>query len=213
MALKIMNETRVASLSNSIRAVTYAIKHGAKISSNSYGGVGHGRCKHYLPKLKNVLANAPEHLFVAAAGNDGNNNDDVPACPCNVDVPNAICVAASTKEQKRWKFSNFGPETVDVFAPGENIASLWKIHGQAEHLYAWANGTSMATPFVSGLAALILSINKGLSGKEVKELIKANVKKGMSGYTGQYVSSGGLIDIAKTIKHLSMYTVITLWCY
>ena len=213
MALKIMNETRVASLSNSIRAVTYAIKHGAKISSNSYGGVGLGKCQHYLPILKDVLSHAPEHLFVAAAGNVANNNDDVPACPCNVDVPNAICVAASTKEQKRWKFSNFGPETVDVFAPGENIASLWKIHGQAEHLYAWANGTSMATPFVSGLAALILSINKGLSGKEVKELIKANVQKGMSGYTGQYVSSGGLIDIAKTIKHLSMYTVITLWCY
>ncbi len=72
----------------------------------------------------------------------------------------------------------------------------------------------MATPFVSGLAALILSIKKGLSGKEVKDLITANVQE-MSGYTGLYVSSGGLIDIAKTIKHLSMYAVITFCanCY
>ena len=207
MALKIMDESRLANSTNSIRALEYAIKHGAKISSNSYGGIGVGKCQHYLATLKDVLSNSPDHLFVAAAGNDDNNNDDVPACPCNADVTNVICVAASTKEKEKWKLSNFGPKTVDVFAPGEEIASLWKIHGQAEHEYAKANGTSMATPFVSGLAALILSVKNGLSGEEVKELIMDNVQE-MSGYTRQFVSAGGLIDIAKTLKNLSMYAVL-----
>ena len=209
MALKIMDESGLAQQKNSIRALEYAIKHGAKISSNSYGGHGVTLCEPYLNELENVLSNAPDHLFVAAAGNEANNNDDVPACPCNANVPNAICVASSTKNKKMSKYSNFGHKDVHVFAPGEDIASLWKIHGQAEHQYAWSNGTSMASPFVSGLAALILSIKNGLSGDEVKELITENVQS----MSSQYVSSGGLIDIAKTLKTLSMYAVITLWCF
>ena len=208
MALKIMDESRLANIDNSIKALEYAIKHGAQISSNSYGGQGNVLCQHYLATLKDVLSNAPNHLFVAAAGNVAGNNDDVGSCPCNANVPNAICVAATTKEKNMWKYSNYGPEDVHVFAPGEEIFSLWKIHGQAEHEYARATGTSMATPFVSGLAALIASIKNGLSGEEMKEIIMANAQE-MNGYTGQYVSSGGLIDIAKTLEKLSMYGIIT----
>ena len=153
-----------------------------------------------------VLSKADSHLFVAAAGNEANNNDDALACPCDANVANAICVAASTREKKMWKDSNYGPKDVDVFAPGEDIASLWKIHGKAEHEYRTSSGTSMATPFVSGLAGLILSIKNELSGGEVKKLITENVQS----MSSQFVSSGGLIDIAKTLKILSMYAVITI---
>ena len=55
----------------------YAIKHGAQISSNSYGGQGNVLCQHYLATLKDVLSNAPNHLFVAAAGNVAGNNDEI----------------------------------------------------------------------------------------------------------------------------------------
>ena len=199
MALKIMDESRLANIDNSIKALEYAIKHGAQISSNSYGGHGNVLCQYYLATLKVILDNAPNHLFVAAAGNVAGNNDDVGSCPCNANVPNAICVAATTKEKKMWKYSNYGPKDVHVFAPGENIASLWKIHGQAEHQYASANGTSMATPFVSGLAALISSLNNEISGANVKELIMNNVQE-LSDFQKGYVSSGGLIDVAKTLE-------------
>ena len=206
MALKIMDESGLAQQNNSIRALEYAIKHGAEISSNSYGVVGKEICQDYLNELEKVLSKAPDHLFVAAAGNEANNNDDAIACPCDANVPNAICVAASTRNRKMWKDSNFGPKDVDVFAPGEDIASLWKIHGKAEHEYRTSSGTSMATPFVSGLAGLILSIKNVLSGGEVKKLITENVQS----MSSQFVNSGGLIDIAKTLKPLSMYAVNTL---
>ena len=202
MALKIMDESGLAQQNNSIRALEYAIKHGAEISSNSYGVVGKGKCLDYLSTLNDVLSKAPDHLFVAAAGNEANNNDDAIACPCDANVPNAICVAASTRNRKMWKDSNFGPKDVDVFAPGEDIASLWKIHGKAEHEYRTSSGTSMATPFVSGLAGLILSIKNVLSGGEVKKLITENVQS----MSSQFVNSGGLIDITKTLKPLSMYS-------
>ena len=206
MALKIMDESGLAQQKNSIRALEYAIKHGAKISSNSYGVVGKEKCQDYLSTLGDVLSKTPEHLFVTAAGNEANNNDDAVACPCDANVENSICVAASTREKKMWKDSNYGPTSVDVFAPGKDIASLWKIHGKAEHEYHSSSGTSMATPFVSGLAGLILSIKNELSGGEVKKLITENVQS----MSSQFVSSGGLIDIANTLKILSMYAVITI---
>ena len=199
MALKIMDESRLANIDNSIKALEYAIKHGAKISSNSYGGHGNVLCQHYLATLKDILFNAPNHLFVGAAGNVAGNNDDIISCPCNANIQNTICVAATTKEKNMWKYSNYGPKDVHVFAPGEEIFSLWKIHGQAEHEYAWANGTSMATPFVSGLAALIISLKNEISGANVKELIMNNVQE-LSDFQKGFVSSGGLIDVAKTLK-------------
>ena len=204
MALKIMNADGHAQPLNSIRALEYAIKHGAKISSNSYGVLGKGKCQDYLATLDDVLSKNPDHIFVAAAGNEANNNDDVVACPCDANAANAMCVAASTPEKKKYFYSNYGSKGVDVFAPGENIASLWK-----NQEYRNSSGTSMATPFVSGLAALILSIKNNLSGANVKELITANVKS----MSSLHVSSDGLIDIGKTLKHLSMYAVITFWCH
>ena len=204
MALKIMDESRLTTATNTIRALEYAIKHGAKISSNSYGVLGKEKCQNYLTTIDDILSNHPDHLFVSAAGNENNNNDDVVACPCDANAANAMCVAASTREKKKYFYSNYGSKGVDVFAPGENIASLW-----TNQTYRNSSGTSMATPFVSGLAALILSIKSDLSGVNVKELITSNVQS----MSSRQVSSGGLIDIAKTLKHLSMYAVITFWCY
>ena len=157
-----------------------------------------------------MLKNTPKHLLVAAAGNKQNCNDDVPAFPCNVAkyAPNALCVAASTAENKLWPSSNYGQDSVHVVAPGENIKSLSVnpknitkgiIHTYTDN-YDTKSGTSMAAPHVAGLAALILSINKDYSGELVKYFIMNNVKK-LEQYEG-FVKSGGLIDVGKTLKNV-----------
>ena len=109
MALKIMDEhERVPKSEYAIEALEYAIKMGAIISCNSYGihcykynvqPDGHF-CDKYFNDFRNLLQGAPEHVFVGAAGNIGNCNDDVPSLPCNVKAPNVLCVAASTEQNE-----------------------------------------------------------------------------------------------------------------
>jgi len=97
-------------------------------------------------------ANDSDMLFVAAAGNNGSNNDVAPVYPASYGTPNIVSVAASTNWDELASFSNYGATSVDLAAPGEAILST--VTGNA---YAVANGTSMATPYVSGTAMLALS--------------------------------------------------------
>ena len=76
------------------RALNYAIKNGAKVSSNSYGGGSPSST------FANTIQNAPEHIFITAAGNSGSNNFEHPFYPCNYDVPNHMCVTSSNKDDK-----------------------------------------------------------------------------------------------------------------
>ena len=204
MALKIMDETMKATPEETYERLTeameYAVVNGARISSHSYGMSNCQKDSILSSMFSTMLTKAPKHILVASAGNRRNCNDDNPHCPCNTDAPNALCVAASNKDNERWFDSNYGRESVHVFAPGENIASLWT--DGYENVYAYDSGTSMAAPHVAGLAALILSINKDLDGERVKKYILDNVQK-----RPQYldwVSSDGMIDVEKTLKDLSM---------
>ena len=210
MALKIMDESREAApdatetFDHLKKALDYAIFNGARISSHSYGFPNCQKDSSLSSMFSTYLLKAPKHILVAAAGNYQNCNDDKPSCPCNTDAPNSLCVAASNKENKIWFFSNYGRESVHVFAPGGNITSLW-IDGN-ENVYADDSGTSMAAPHVAGLAALILSINRDLTGERVKKYILDNVQT-FDQYS-DYVSSGGLIDVGKTLKDLSMPLIV-----
>ncbi|MBV8855692.1 MAG: S8 family serine peptidase [Acidobacteria bacterium] len=91
-------------------------------------------------------------LFVAAAGNEGLNTDCDPEYPASFDLPNIISVAATRNEDKLADFSSFGPASVHVAAPGQDICSP-ATNGR----YSYVSGTSFAAPFVSGTAALVLS--------------------------------------------------------
>ena len=176
-------------LSNKLKAFQYLITKGANISSHSYM-VNVTLEEDY----HNWLEANPNHLAVACSGNGGRVlTTENKLIPCSVKTKNMLCVASSTDENTRSSFSNIGKDYVDVFAPGSNILSTYL---NADYKYMW--GTSMATPHVSGLAALVKSMRKTFDGEEVKQLIVKNVKK-MEHYK-HVVSSEGLIDMAKTIS-------------
>ena len=195
MAVKGLNDGGSGSYSGLLKALNYAIGQGAKISSNSWGSTS--SMSDSIEELwDNVLRNNVDHLFVTAAGNSNkfvNNNYKPMACGLN--EPNLLCVASSTKTDEKSSFSNYGKDFVHVFAPGSAIFSTFLNNG-----YKNLSGTSMACPHVSGLAALIMTMSSNLTGKEVKELIEANVQN-KTAYK-DLVRSGGLIDVAKTIKSL-----------
>jgi len=106
-----------------VGALNFAITHGAKVVNMSLGGSG------FDPLFENEIINARDNgvVVVAAAGNDGANNDNpgTPQYPCNFAQGNVICVAALDQGFNRATFSNFGATTVDVGAPGTNVLSAW----------------------------------------------------------------------------------------
>ena len=132
------------SASDLISAYGYAAEAGARVVNLSLGGPDGLRAE------RDAIASHPEVLFVAAAGNEGANNDADPEYPCNYALANVVCVAASDQFDDLAEFSNFGVRTVDLAAPGVSIASDYP-----DSRVAFMDGTSMATPHVSGVAALL----------------------------------------------------------
>ena len=197
MALKGLSQ-KASSISGLLQCLNYAIEQGASISSNSWGtSCDEISCYSLTLEMesvwKTVLQNNPDHLFIAGAG--GSNkfiNGGYKPLPCGIQEPNLLCATASTKMNQKYSNSNYGANYVHVFAPGEKIATT-----TPGNEYRYKSGTSMACPHVSGLAALIRTMNKNLNGQDVKQLIELNVNK-KDAYTA-LVSSGGLIDAAKTI--------------
>ena len=146
MALKFLGASG-GSTADAIRALDYAVMMGAQISSNSWGGGG------YSQALVDAIDAAAEanHLFIVAAGNDGRDNEITPTYPCSYDRPNMICVASTDSANDISSFSNWGTTVVHIAAPGSRIYSTYP-----NNQYEFLSGTSMATPHVSGVAALVL---------------------------------------------------------
>lgn len=133
-------------------------------------------------------------LFVTAAGNTGNNNDElsVRRYPCGYDRPNELCVTASNNNDTLPSWANYGPHTVDLAAPGASIYSTLR-----EGKYGYLSGGSMASPQVAGAAALILSVAPSLSATQLKADIDEHVDKlpSMSGL----LISGGRLNVCKAM--------------
>ena len=193
MAVKGLNDRGGGSFSGLLASLNYAIANGAKISSNSWGSQ-RSVSNETEQMWDNVLQNNLDHLFVAAAGNDNRElNETYTPMACGLKEPNLLCVASSTKRNRKSSFSNYGTQYVHVVAPGSKIYST-----EPNNRYGRKSGTSMACPHVSGLAALIMSMRYNIEGEKLKQIIEANVQK-KAVYDG-VVSSGGLIDVGKTIQ-------------
>ena len=149
-------------------------------------------------------------LFVASAGNDNNDNDNNPVYPASYSAANLIAVAATDNGDQPATFAtggtNYGTTSVHLGAPGQDIYSTWPVNIPCPNAslkapftpspgYCWDSGTSMAAPFVSGAAALVLSRCPGLSATDLKRLIVNNVDK-----TGLQTFSQGRLNVSKAIN-------------
>lgn len=178
MPLRALGATGRGSSLAIAEAFDYAGKMGVRIVNASLGGPGLDQTQ-----LAAVQAH-PNTLYVIAAGNDNINNDATPYGPCALPAANVLCVGASDENDRKASFSNYGAQSVDVFAPGTAILSTYI--GPA---YSYLQGTSMASPNTAGVAALVLSARPGMTALDIKSAIMASVDL-KADLTGRAVTGG-----------------------
>ena len=180
-------------MSDIAAAFDYAGDLGARVVNASLGGG-------YTSVLESVIASHPNTLYVVAAGNDNVDDDDPNAAsyPCAYPEANVVCVGASDQQDLRAGFSNYGAQTVDLFAPGVSIRSAWYT---ADNAYKYLNGTSMATPHVAGAAALALSAYPAASTSQLKWALLSAVdaKPALAGKS----VTGGRLNADATVAALT----------
>lgn len=184
---------RGGTTANAVKAVDYFTDFKTKRSlnlvatNNSWGGGGYSQALYDAIKR----ANDAGILFIAAAGNGGSdgvgdNNDGTSSYPSNYDLPNIIAVAAIDKSGNLASFSNYGAKKVHIGAPGVAIVST-----TAFNTYSSYSGTSMATPHVSGGAALYAASHPGSSATTIKSVILSSAEP-TSSLTGKCSTNGRL---------------------
>lgn len=148
MACGFMDASGVGATSDAIQCIDYARNKGAHIINASWGGMAGSTA------LRAAISRARGAgiIFVAAAGNEGADNDAEGHYPSGFDLDNVVSVGASTRSDALAEFSNYGARTVDLVAPGVGILSTGH---DSDSTYIFGSGSSVAAPFVSGALALL----------------------------------------------------------
>ncbi|WP_295900261.1 S8 family peptidase [uncultured Bdellovibrio sp.] len=177
-------------LKNTVAAIKYAVKMGANIINYSGGGTEFSQEEH------DAIAEAQKKgiLFVAAAGNERSNSDQYHYYPADYKLSNIISVTAIDPSIQVLASSNYGVETVDIAAPGQNILSC--LPGSS---YGYMTGTSQATAFVTGAAALVMAHKQSFKAEDVKKYILA---------TGDAQTQ--LASKTRTSRQLNLYKALTI---
>lgn len=198
MPLKFFDATGEGDVFNATKAINYAVANGARVINASYEYVGPASTPEYQAIAAAGNAGGGV-LFVAAAGNGENSiggNIDLgdKIFPAAHALNNIITVAATDPSDGIAHFSNFGGTSVDLGAPGVSIYSTVRLRDDSENPgYDYMSGTSMATPMVSGAAALLWGEYPNLTATEVRELLFSTVDT-IPALTG-LVASGGRLNL------------------
>ncbi len=195
MGAKFLGAGGSGTTADAVNAIEFAIQAkqifgtaaNVRVLSNSWGGGGFSET--LLSEIKD--ANTSGMLFVAAAGNEGSDCDTTPHYPSSYVADNVISVAATDSSDNLASWSNYGATTVDLAAPGVSILSTIR-RGR----YDYYSGTSMATPHVSGAAALVLSVCS-LDTAALKSNILDNVDPVPS--LAEKTVKGGRLNVDKAI--------------
>lgn len=184
MPVKVLDQSGSGTTYSVAEGIIWAADHGAKVINLSLGNYAQAEFLHDAIKY----AYDKDVVLVAATGNDNTERPGYPAA-----YPEVFAVSATDSSMHRASFSNYG-DYVDVMAPGASIASTYP-----GNRYAALSGTSMASPHVSALAALVRSVNPDLTNKEVMDLMRSNViDLGTPGHDKYF--GYGQIDVYKTLK-------------
>ncbi|NDD13817.1 MAG: hypothetical protein EB072_14500 [Betaproteobacteria bacterium] len=194
MALKFFgpNGESPASITDITECIDYAIAKGARVINASYGGSAFNNSENSAIQR----ASNANIIFVAAAGNDGTDNDQFPFYPASYGRSNIIAVGATDRNDSRASFSNFGAKSVDLMAPGVEMWST-SISGTSDSFYGYSQGTSFAAPVVSGSVALLIaeSPNDPISTLRSKILAAVDVLPSLSGLC----VTGGRLNLSKLL--------------
>jgi subtilisin family serine protease len=195
-ALKIGNRRGSISLSAAINAIGYCVNKGIRVSNHSWGGGS------YSSSMFSAITSARNagHLIVAAAGNGGadgvgDNNDSAPFYPASYNLDNIIAVCATNNDDGLASFSNYGATSVDIGAPGVRIASCYN---QSNTSYVYMDGTSMAAPHVTGVAALVWIVNPTWTYAQVRSKILSTARA-IPALSGR-CATGGVVNANNAVR-------------
>lgn len=213
MALRFLTEKGGGTTADAIKSIKYAVDNGALITSNSWGSEGEDPDAGEENKaLRDMIQYAEDKgtLFIAAAGNGhsgvgyDNDTDAKPSYPASYDHESIISVAALDNQDQLGAFSNWGARTVDIGAPGVKVFSTTVGNNYSDTVIdlmgftAYWDGTSMATPHVSGAAALYWAAHPEKDWRQVKAAIYQSVKQ-IPSLKGK-VTTGGKLDVLKLMQ-------------
>jgi thermitase len=192
MSISVMGSDGIGEYTDIANGIYYAAIMGSKIINMSLIG-GYSLA---IEQIMQKASDSTDCLFVAAAGNSNNDNDIFPdlSYPASLSLDSIISVAASSSGGRKASFSNYGKQSVDLFAPGDGIVSL---NNYGNSSYNSRSGTSMAAPYVSGAISSFWSRNLELSASDVKNKLLSTVYK-----KPDFADSltGGVIDMGALLK-------------
>lgn len=216
LPIKVLGSDGRGDLGTIASGIYYALDRGANIINLSLGGTAGAEVSAEVQAIIGAIQSAKNNaLIVAAAGNGGSDgigdcNDDLPTYPANVQEDNVLSVASVDLYNQLTEYSNFGGATVHVAAPGGdfytgalNSIAIPNCNGpcpSSETPYRGSMGTSMATPIVAGLAALIMSKNPSLSPKQVRNIIMESGNH--FDYLDGLIRSSSVINVQNALNNI-----------